>query len=124
MAILTNKDISRYGLTAPQFSMFELLGHLGPTLVKDIGAKKLMSGGNMTVVIDNLEKQGLVERAACPTDRRATYIKLTGKGQKLFDEAFVQHAKWVEELIWSALNEVEIIQLSALLKKLGLTLKG
>ncbi|MEW5798383.1 MAG: MarR family transcriptional regulator [Bacteroidota bacterium] len=123
MAMLTARDIDRYGLTPPQFSIFETLGHLGPMLVKEIGAKKLMSGGNMTVVIDNLQKQGLVERAACPTDRRATYIKLTVKGQKLFDEAFVQHAKYVEELVWSALNEDEIVQLSALLKKLGITLK-
>ena len=123
MAMLTAKDIARYGLTPPQFSMFESLGHLGPMLVKEIGAKKLMSGGNMTVVIDNLQKQGLVERAACPTDRRATYIRLTEKGQKLFDDAFVQHAKYVEELVWSALNEGEINQLAILLKKLGLSLK-
>lgn len=123
MAMLTTKDIERYGLTTPQFSIFETLGHLGPMLVKEIGSKKLMTGGNMTVVIDNLEKQGLVERAVCPTDRRATYIRLTEKGQKLFDEVFIQHAKYVEELVWSALNEDEINQLSALLKKLGLTLK-
>jgi MarR family 2-MHQ and catechol resistance regulon transcriptional repressor len=123
MAMITGKDIEGYGLTPSQFSVFEVLGHLGPMLVKDIGAKKLMSGGNLTVVIDNLEKQGLVERAACPTDRRATYIRLTEKGQKLFDEVFVQHAKCVENLIWSVLNEEEITQLSALLKKLGLALK-
>lgn len=123
MAMLTGKDIGRYGLTPPQFSMFESLGHLGPMLVKEIGAKKLMSGGNMTVVIDNLEKQGLVERAACPTDRRATYIRLTDKGQKLFDEVFIQHAKCVENLVWSALDEEEIDQLASLLKKLGLKLR-
>lgn len=123
MAMITGKDIERYGLTPPQFGILETLGHLGPMLVKEIGSKKLMSGGNMTVVIDNLEKQGLVERGACPTDRRATYIRLTEKGQKLFDEVFVQHAQCVENLIWSVLNEEEIIQLSALLKKLGLALK-
>jgi len=123
MAMLTAKDIVRYGLTPPQFSILETLGHLGPMLVKEIGSKKLMTGGNMTVVIDNLEKQGLVERAVCPTDRRATYIRLTEKGQKLFNEVFIQHAKYVEELVWSALTEDEIEQLSALLKKLGLRLK-
>jgi MarR family 2-MHQ and catechol resistance regulon transcriptional repressor len=123
IAMLTGRDISQYGLTPAQFSIFESLGHLGPMKICEIGAKKLMSGGNMTVVIDNLEKQGLVERSRSKEDRRATYIQLTDKGQKLFDEVFVRHAKFVEEIIWSVLDENEIIQLSGLLKKLGVALK-
>ena len=77
----------------------------------------------MTVVIDNLEKQGLVERNRSPEDRRVTFIRLTERGQKLFDQIFVQHAKYVEDLIWSILDEQEILQLSSMLKKLGTSLK-
>lgn len=123
IALLTSRDISRFGLTPAQFSIFESLGHLGPMKISEIGAKKLMSGGNMTVVIDNLEKQGLVERIRSKEDRRATIIQLTAKGEALFKDVFVRHAKFVEEIIWSVLDENEIIQLSGLLKKLGIALK-
>lgn len=123
IALLTGRDISKYGMTPAQFSIFESLGHLGPMKICDIGAKKLMTGGNMTVVIDNLEKLGLAERIRSQEDRRSTIIRLTEKGKKLFDEVFVQHARFVEEIIWSVLNENEIIQLSGLLKKLGIALK-
>lgn len=77
----------------------------------------------MTVVIDNLEKLGLVERVRSKDDRRATLIQLTAKGRVKFDEIFVQHARCVEELVWSALDRSEIDQLAGLLRKLGTALK-
>lgn len=124
IGFLTGRDIAKYGLTPAQFSIFESLGHLGPMRICEIGAKKLMTGGNMTVVIDNLEKQGLVERIRSSEDRRSTIIQLTGKGKQLFEKVFVLHAQYVEELIWSVLSEEEITQLSGLLKKLGVGLKS
>lgn len=123
MAILTGRDITRYGITIPQFGVIEALGHLGPMTVGTICAKKLSTGGNMTVIIDNLEKEGIVERVEYPEDRRAFLIRLTRKGKKLFKKIFISHAKYVKNLVWSALNENEIFQLSLLLKKLGLSLK-
>ena len=77
----------------------------------------------MTVVVDNLEKEGIVERTQHPEDRRAILVRLTRKGKKLFDKIFVQHASYIEQLVWSTLTENEIIQLSGLLKKIGLSLK-
>ena len=41
---------------------------------------------NTTFVIDKLEKQGLVERHAHPTDRRAKQLVLTAKGHALREE--------------------------------------
>lgn len=123
VAILSSRDITRYGLTVPQFGVLETLGHLGPMTVGTICSKKLSSGGNMTVVVDNLEKEGIVERTQHPEDRRAILVRLTRKGKKLFDKIFVQHASYIEQLVWSTLTENEIIQLSGLLKKIGLSLK-
>ncbi len=77
----------------------------------------------MTVVIDNLEKMGLVERVKDEKDRRAYVIRLTEKGKEKFAEMFPQHAVYVENAVWSALTEPEILQLSELLKKLGCSLK-
>lgn len=124
MSILTVRDIAGYGLTEAQFGVIEALGHLGPMKVGELCQKNLSSGGNMTVVVDNLVKEGLVERIQSPDDRRAYIVKLTEKGSKLFQDIFVQHAKFVTDLIYSALSEEEISKLAGLLKKLGLTLKG
>ncbi len=123
LAMLTAKDIDSYGLTVPQFGIIEALGHLGPMKIGEMCSKKLTTGGNMTVVIDNLEKQELVERVKDENDRRAYVLQLTKQGQKKFKQMFPKHATCVEDLVTQALSEDEINQLSALLKKLGLALK-
>jgi MarR family 2-MHQ and catechol resistance regulon transcriptional repressor len=123
LAMLTAKDIERCGLTPTQFGIIESLGHLGPMKIGEMCSKKLMTGGNMTVVIDNLEKLGLIERTKDPDDRRASIIRLTSTGEEKFKEMFPAHAEYVSNQIWSALNEEEILQLSELLKKLGCSLK-
>ncbi len=122
MSMLTIRDIANYGLTGAQFGVIESLGHLGPMKVGELCVKNLRTGGNMTVVVDNLEKDGLVERQQMPGDRRAYVISLTEKGKKLFDRIFIQHAKYVSDLVHSSLSEEEINTLSSLLKQLGLSL--
>ncbi len=124
MATVTGRDIANYELTGPQFGIIETLGHLGPMKIGAICSKKLTTGGNMTVVIDNLEKLGLVERVKDSEDRRVYIIKLTKQGEEKFQEMFPAHAHFVEDIVWSALNEEEIITLSELLKKLGCSLKN
>ncbi len=123
MSTLTVRDIAGYGLTESQFGVIEALGHLGPMKVGELCAKNLSSGGNMTVVVDNLVKERLVERTHPPEDRRAYVVKLTEKGAKLFQDIFVRHANFITELVDSSLSEGEILKLSELLKKLGLSLR-
>ena len=119
---LTVENIKTFGLTQPQFGVLETLGHIGPLTFGELSRKQLVSSGNMTCVVDNLEKEGLVERIHSTEDRRAIKVQLTAKGQTLFDEIFVKHAHWVAELS-SVLPEKEQRQLGTLLKKLGLGLK-
>jgi len=123
MGKLSKVDIESYGLTPPQFSVIESLGHLGPMLMGKLCSKLLVTGGNITVVIDNLEKEGLVERIPSKEDRRAIMVQLTRKGQSLFDKIFIKHAHYVEKAM-SVLTQEEQVQLSGLLKKLGLALQN
>ncbi|MDP3829977.1 MAG: MarR family transcriptional regulator [Ignavibacteriaceae bacterium] len=116
------EDIRRYGLTEPQFGALECLGHLGPMTIGTLCSKQLVSGGNMTLVVDNLEKEGLVERIHSKEDRRTIIVQLTTKGQELFEKIFVQHAARIKELV-SVLDVKEQEQLSSLLKKLGFGIK-
>jgi MarR family 2-MHQ and catechol resistance regulon transcriptional repressor len=117
----TIRDIAHYGLTEPQFGVLEALGHLGTMTFTQLCQKRLVSGGNMTVVVDNLEKRGLVERRHCEEDRRAIYVRLTKKGEAMFRDIFPKHARVVTELA-SALTAREQKTLGVLLKKLGLAL--
>jgi MarR family 2-MHQ and catechol resistance regulon transcriptional repressor len=118
LAHLTATNIRTFNITPAQFGAIECLGHLGPMLIGDLTKKHLVSGGNMTVVIDNLEKEGLVKRKVAAEDHRAFYVNLTSKGKRLFDKIFIQHAEYVAQAV-SVLTEAEQAELSRLLKKLG-----
>jgi MarR family 2-MHQ and catechol resistance regulon transcriptional repressor len=115
-------QIRSFGLTQAQFSVLECLNHLGPLTIGELCTKMLVSGGNMTVVIDNLEKQELVERVPSKEDRRAIQVKLTEKGEKLIEQIFPQHARYIAQMA-SVLTPQEQEHLSRLLKKLGFSLQ-
>jgi MarR family 2-MHQ and catechol resistance regulon transcriptional repressor len=119
---LAGNNIRSFGLTEPQFGVLECIGHLGPLTLGELSRKRLVSGGNITCVVDNLEKEGLVERIHSVEDRRTIVAQLTPKGKKLFDDTFVRHAEFIADLA-AVLDEHEQEQLSQLLKKMGLTLK-
>jgi MarR family 2-MHQ and catechol resistance regulon transcriptional repressor len=114
----TDENIRTFGLTTPQFSVLETLGHLGTMLTGELTRKQLVSGGNTTVVVNNLVKRGLVERDVCTTDRRAMYVRLTPRGKKLFRQIFPKHASFVATTA-AVLSEGEQKKLGELLKKLG-----
>src|SRR5271169_1699031 len=70
-------------LTLTQFAVLEALYHLGPMSLSDIAHKVLTTGGNLTLVVGNLEKSGLARRQNCPEDRRVLIVVLTAKGKAL-----------------------------------------
>ena len=117
----TGEQIRSFGLTPAQFGVLEILGHKGPMNPGDLCRKSLVSGGNMTVVVDNLERLGLVRRERNREDRRAITVHLTPRGKRLFTSVFPRHAAYVADLA-SVLTEEEQIRLGALLKKLGTSL--
>lgn len=119
---LTAANIRSFGLTPAQFGVIECLGHLDTMLIGDLTKKHLVSGGNMTVVVDNLEKDGFVERSVNTEDHRAFYVKLTPKGKRLFKKIFSKHAQYVVKLA-SVLSESEQTELGLLVKKLGTSLQ-
>ncbi len=118
----SNDNIKSFGLTQPQFAVIEILGHLGPLKVGEICNKMLVSGGNMTLVLDNIEKLGHIERVPSKDDRRAILVRLTPKGKELFNETFIIHAEHITKLM-SVLTLEEQKTLGNLLKKLGTAVK-
>lgn len=113
--------IQAAGLTMAQFGVLEHLYHKGDRKICQIMEKTLATGGNMTVIVDNLEKQKLVERREDPDDRRARIIRLTAVGRALIAELFPRHLENLERIL-AVLSEAEKRKLVALARKLGLSL--
>ncbi|MBX3012297.1 MAG: MarR family transcriptional regulator [Caldilineaceae bacterium] len=114
-----NRHLQEVQLTVSQFGVLEALHHLGPLTPGQLGEKILRSTGNLTMVIDNLEKRQLVIRTQNPMDRRSTIIELTTAGQALIEDFFPKHVAVVVQEV-SVLSPEEQSQLAALCRKLGL----
>ena len=112
------KTMKEGGLTFSQFAVLEVLYHKGDLRVSEIIDKILSTGGNMTVVIDNLTKENLVKRCVDPEDRRVSLISITEKGRALINEIFPKHLDNVSE-IFEVLTVEEKKNLISLLKKLS-----
>ena len=83
-----HRGFADHELTESQFAVLEVLVHLGPLCQKDIAEKILKSGGNITMVVDNLTKQGLVERVPDTEDRRRVSVQLTRARKKKIESIF------------------------------------
>lgn len=110
--------LSEAGLTVSQFGVLEALLHLGPLTQAEIAKKILKTGGNITMVIDNLEKGGMVRRERDPEDRLSYNIHLTDTGRKTIVSLFPEHAARIaREMKVLSKSEQEI--LGNLCRKLG-----
>ena len=105
-------------MTLTQFAVLEALYHLGPMSLSDIAQKVLTTGGNLTMVVRNLEKQGLARRQECPEDRRISIVVLTAKGKSLIRAMFPRHAAAIVEFL-SVLSPEQQAHLGELCRKLG-----
>ena len=115
----THRHLSETGLTISQFAVLEALYHSGPLSQREIGKKILRSSGNITMVIDNLEKSGLVRRKRSEADRRFFIVHLTVKGYNLINKIFPPHAAVIAKDL-GVLTAAEQEALGRLCKKLGL----
>jgi len=112
------QTIKLSGLTPSQFGVLEVLYHKGNLRIADIIQKMLSTGGNMTVIIDNLEKDGLINRYQAVDDKRSTIVSLTEKGKTLIESIFPIHLENINH-IFSVLDEDEKTTLIKIMKKLG-----
>jgi MarR family 2-MHQ and catechol resistance regulon transcriptional repressor len=115
--------VQDYDLTVPQFGALEALYHLGPLSLGDLAEKLLVTGGNVTFVMDRLEAQGLVTRYRSDSDRRVVRARLTEKGRELVARVFPEHAEYIEKLC-RHLEPAEQDELRRLLKQLGKGIAG
>ena len=111
------KHISKYNLTVPQFGVLEVLNDNGAMPLKKISEILLVTGANITCVVDNLEKEDLVRRVHSKEDRRIINAELTDKGKEKVEAILPSYTKNISSLV-SKLSENEQKELVRLLDKM------
>ena len=89
-----------FNTTLPRFDlMAQLERSAGGLRMSELSERLMVSGGNVTGIVDQLEREGLAARTPCPGDRRAFSVKLTETGLKRFREMAARHELWIIELL-------------------------
>jgi DNA-binding MarR family transcriptional regulator len=115
---------AQFGTTLPRFDLLaQLERHPSGLKMSELSRRLMVSGGNVTGLTDQLEKEGLVARSDDPEDRRAYTVKLTAAGRTRFARMAAMHEQWVIEL-FAGLSATEKAQVHRLLAKLKLHLSG
>jgi DNA-binding MarR family transcriptional regulator len=108
----------RFDTTLPRFDLMAQLERAPEGLkMGDLSRRMMVTGGNVTGVVDALEKDGLVARIADPSDRRAWRVRLTAVGRRAFRGMAAEHERWIADA-FSGLAASDIAQLSDLLGRL------
>ena len=112
------RRLAEEDLTVSQWGVLEALYHVGPMPQKDLCRKLLKSGGNITMVVNNLERRALVARKHVKGDRRFLQIHLTAKGRRTVERVLPGHVDGiVRDMERLAPGEME--ELRRLCRKVG-----
>jgi len=117
-----NLILAKNSLSESQFNILDALFHLGHLTQKELGKKLLKSGGNITMVIDNLEKRGLVERRRGEKDRRTFAIHLTDDGRNKIKTLLPGIVKFITKEM-NVLTSKEQLRMQNMCKAVGLKKK-
>ena len=109
---------ARFGITLPRFDlMAQLERHPEGLRMGELSRRMMVTGGNITGITDQLEREELVMRVADPKDRRAYAVKLTERGRRSFAAMAAEHEEWIVALLHDVPAE-DKAQLTGLLSSL------
>jgi MarR family transcriptional regulator, 2-MHQ and catechol-resistance regulon repressor len=111
--------LAKEGLTESQFFTLDVLYHLGSMNQKELGKKIFRSEGNITMVINNLEKQKLIKKKQSEDDKRVYIIKLNNEGKELYEKVFPKFLKIITSE-FEGIKEKEHKEFQKVCKKIGL----
>jgi len=111
-------ELKEAELSDVQWSVLDAIYHLGSMTQGTLLGKVTTSGGNLTKVIDNLEKRGIVERSRGKQDKRQIVVTLTTGGRVLVRGLLPGQVNAVTRQL-SVLTAAEQDELARLCKKLG-----
>lgn len=113
----SDAQIRQMGLTSSQFDIISTLGNTPGMTFNKLAEKTLTTKGELTGIIDRLEKKGLVRREVPKEDRRSFLAVLTPAGEKVFTETFPAHIAHLKQR-FDRLSDDELQQVQSALAKL------
>lgn len=114
---VARQSMSDAGLGFSDFTLLEVLYHLGPLTPSQLVEKLALTKGSVTIAIDRQVERKLVERVAHKTDARSCLVRITPKGKSLFEPSWKIHKQDIESIMDKALAPAERKQLFQLLMK-------
>ena len=109
-----------FGITLPRFDlMAQLERHPNGLRMGELSRRMMVTGGNVTGITDQLEREGLVLRVPDPHDRRAWAVRLTPAGRSAFAGMAAVHERWIDEMLADipAEDKASLIALLATMKR-------
>jgi MarR family 2-MHQ and catechol resistance regulon transcriptional repressor len=103
-----SRHIEGLGLTGPQFDVLAELGGTEGMTCAELGEATLITKGTLTGVLDRMEGKGLLERLSVEGDRRAIHLRLTSKGEEMFNQVFPAHAEFMRPFIQQEFTTQEV----------------
>jgi DNA-binding MarR family transcriptional regulator len=91
---------ARFATTLPRFDlMSQLERHPQGLKMNELSRRMMVTGGNVTGIVDQLVKERLVERLPEAGDRRALRVRLTRAGQTQFGDMAREHEAWIAAIL-------------------------
>jgi DNA-binding MarR family transcriptional regulator len=88
-----------FDITLPRFDlMAQLERHPDGLSMGELSRRMMVTGGNITAIVDQLEKEKLVLRVVGVNDRRSFTVKLTQAGKDAFTDMAIAHEAWVADM--------------------------
>ena len=109
-----------FGITLPRFDLMAQLERYPDGLTMgELSRRMMVTGGNITTIVDQLEKEKLVVRQVGVNDRRSFTVKLTQAGRDAFADMAIAHEGWVAGLFegLSVNQQTELYTLLGAMKK-------
>ena len=105
-----NSSLSRFDVLAH----LDLSGAAGMS-TSQLASRMLASKGNITRLLDRMERDGLIRRRRHERDRRVSHVHLADKGKTLFAKMAPQHERWTHAIL-NVLSRDEKDELARLLR--------
>ena len=118
-----NKTLKQYGITAPQWSVLNVLHEQGSFPQTQIGEQLHWEKATIGDIVENLLKKGLVDRRISEQDRRAYSVSITHAGEDLICQIIETEAK-INEAAVSGLDDREKTRLKIFLRQIINNLEG
>lgn len=97
---LKRRFAEQHGFTLPRFDVMAALDrHPDGMTMSDLSRSLLVSNGNVTMIVQALQKEGFVQLAPSASDRRASIVSLTAAGRRQFAALADQHHQWIDAML-------------------------